>query len=236
MHRPNVEKHLAFGHGVHKCLGSRIAKMQLRLAFERIFERFPNIHWTGKQTISPNALVHAIPVYEVESLRTKRQASGSSPSSLIEKASYVASKTGVAHLFFHGSGATLSIRLPVSGQPKWHAKTLKCRFELDSQCPLCAKIALMKRLDWFNRVEFIDIYATSDCPLEPSRLSPASITQKSVSPSLRAQRLLPFCGVPTLLKPVGMLARIPLMLRLLERGAMFNFCECDPLCSDIFSA
>ena len=41
MHRPNVEKHLAFGHGVHKCLGSRIAKMQLRLAFERIFERFP---------------------------------------------------------------------------------------------------------------------------------------------------------------------------------------------------
>ena len=60
IHRPNVEKHLAFGHGVHKCLGSRIAKMQLRLAFERIFERFPNIHWTGKQTISPNALVHAI--------------------------------------------------------------------------------------------------------------------------------------------------------------------------------
>ena len=65
MHRPNVEKHLAFGHGVHKCLGSRIAKMQLRLAFERIFERFPHIHWTGKQTISPNALVHAISSLQV---------------------------------------------------------------------------------------------------------------------------------------------------------------------------
>lgn len=60
MHRDNVEKHLAFGHGVHKCLGSRIAKMQLRLAFERILDRFPDIHWTGKQTISPNSLVHAI--------------------------------------------------------------------------------------------------------------------------------------------------------------------------------
>ncbi|MEM1231336.1 MAG: cytochrome P450 [Pseudomonadota bacterium] len=60
MHRPNVEKHLAFGHGVHKCLGSRIAKMQLRMAFERIFERFPQITWTGKQKVSPNALVHAI--------------------------------------------------------------------------------------------------------------------------------------------------------------------------------
>lgn len=60
MMRPNVDKHLAFGHGVHKCLGSRIAQMQLRLSFEKILERFPNIHWTGKQKISPNILVHAI--------------------------------------------------------------------------------------------------------------------------------------------------------------------------------
>ncbi|MFT5209800.1 MAG: cytochrome P450 [Flavobacterium sp.] len=65
MHRDNVEKHIAFGHGVHKCLGSRIAKMQLRMAFERIFDRFPNIHWTGKQKISPNALVHAISSLQV---------------------------------------------------------------------------------------------------------------------------------------------------------------------------
>ena len=60
MMRENVGKHLAFGHGVHKCLGSRIAQMQLRISFEKIFERFPNIHWTGTQRIAPNALVHAI--------------------------------------------------------------------------------------------------------------------------------------------------------------------------------
>ncbi len=65
MHRDNVDKHVAFGHGVHKCLGSRIAKMQLRLAFERIFDRFPDIVWTGKQTISPNPLVHAISSLQV---------------------------------------------------------------------------------------------------------------------------------------------------------------------------
>jgi cytochrome P450 len=65
LHRPNVEKHIAFGHGVHKCLGSRIAKMQLRLAFERILDRFPNIAWTGKQTIAPNPLVHAISSMQV---------------------------------------------------------------------------------------------------------------------------------------------------------------------------
>lgn len=60
MMRDNIDKHLAFGHGVHKCLGSRIAQMQLRLSYERIFDRFPDIAWTGQQKIAPNALVHAI--------------------------------------------------------------------------------------------------------------------------------------------------------------------------------
>jgi len=65
MHRPNVEKHLAFGHGVHKCLGNRIAQMQLNIAYERIFDRFPNIQWTGKQKIAPVVLVHAISSLQV---------------------------------------------------------------------------------------------------------------------------------------------------------------------------
>lgn len=65
LHRDNVEKHLAFGHGVHKCLGARIAKMQLRMSFERIFDRYPDIAWTGKQKISPNSLVHAISSLQV---------------------------------------------------------------------------------------------------------------------------------------------------------------------------
>lgn len=66
MHRPNVEKHLAFGHGVHRCLGNRIAQMQLNIAYERIFERFPNIRWTGKQKIAPVVLVHAISSLQVD--------------------------------------------------------------------------------------------------------------------------------------------------------------------------
>ncbi len=60
MTRDNVDKHLAFGHGVHKCLGNRVAKLQLSMAYERILDRFPNIHWTGKQKIEPIILVHAI--------------------------------------------------------------------------------------------------------------------------------------------------------------------------------
>ena len=58
--RENVGKHIAFGHGVHKCLGSRIAQMQLRVAYEQVFARFPNIEFTGDMKIAPNALVHAI--------------------------------------------------------------------------------------------------------------------------------------------------------------------------------
>jgi len=60
MMRDNVDKHIAFGHGVHKCLGSRVAQMQLRVAYERIFDRFPDIEFTGHIKYAPNALVHAI--------------------------------------------------------------------------------------------------------------------------------------------------------------------------------
>jgi cytochrome P450 len=64
--RENFDKHLAFGHGPHKCLGSRIALMQLHSALKKIFERFPDIAWTGTQTIAPNTLVHAISSLEVD--------------------------------------------------------------------------------------------------------------------------------------------------------------------------
>jgi len=64
--RDNAAKHLAFGHGAHKCLGSRIANLQLRLAYEKILDRFPNMHWTGEQTIAPNNFVHAISSLKVK--------------------------------------------------------------------------------------------------------------------------------------------------------------------------
>jgi cytochrome P450 len=65
MTRHNVSKHIAFGHGVHKCLGSRVAQMQLRVAYEQLFARFPDIEFTGQIKYGPNALVHAISKLEV---------------------------------------------------------------------------------------------------------------------------------------------------------------------------
>ena len=58
--RENVARHMAFGYGPHTCLGNRVALMQMRIAYTKILERFPNIEWTGKQTIAPNCFVHAV--------------------------------------------------------------------------------------------------------------------------------------------------------------------------------
>lgn len=45
--RPNAREHLAFGYGIHRCLGSRVAEMQLRILWEEILERFSRIEVVG---------------------------------------------------------------------------------------------------------------------------------------------------------------------------------------------
>jgi len=41
--RKNARKHLSFGFGVHRCMGNRLAEMQLRILWEEIIKRFDNI-------------------------------------------------------------------------------------------------------------------------------------------------------------------------------------------------
>ncbi|NEC29257.1 cytochrome P450 [Streptomyces sp. SID8111] len=38
-----VKDHMAFGHGVHFCLGAPLARMEVTLALQRLFDRFPEI-------------------------------------------------------------------------------------------------------------------------------------------------------------------------------------------------
>jgi cytochrome P450 len=45
--RPNAKQHLAFGLGVHFCMGSRLAEMQLRVLWEEALTRFREIELVG---------------------------------------------------------------------------------------------------------------------------------------------------------------------------------------------
>lgn len=35
--------HLAFGHGIHRCIGAELARMELRIAYPRLLKRFPDL-------------------------------------------------------------------------------------------------------------------------------------------------------------------------------------------------
>jgi len=48
--RPNARHHVSFGFGVHRCMGNRLAEMQLRVIWEEIMKRFEFIEVTGPET------------------------------------------------------------------------------------------------------------------------------------------------------------------------------------------
>ena len=45
--RPRVRQHLAFGFGVHRCVGNRLAELQLQILWEELLSRFSGIEVLG---------------------------------------------------------------------------------------------------------------------------------------------------------------------------------------------
>ncbi|MFU8850216.1 cytochrome P450 [Micromonospora sp. SL1-18] len=43
IHRTDVRKHIAFGHGIHFCLGAHLARLESRIMFERIARQLPGL-------------------------------------------------------------------------------------------------------------------------------------------------------------------------------------------------
>jgi cytochrome P450 len=56
--RPRPREHLSFGFGIHRCVGNRVAEMQLTLIWEEILKRFPEIKVVGEPTRTYSAFVH----------------------------------------------------------------------------------------------------------------------------------------------------------------------------------
>lgn len=46
--RPNARHHVAFGYGIHRCMGNRLAEMQLRVLWEELLPRFRSIEVVGE--------------------------------------------------------------------------------------------------------------------------------------------------------------------------------------------
>ena len=95
-------------------------------------------------------------------------------------------------------------------------RTLRVWF--DSGCPLCSReISIMRKLDWFNRVDFVDVLSTGECPIQRDELLARFHSQSFDGPLLSgaAAFALLWRSLP-LLRPIGELARIPVVLRALE--------------------
>ena len=64
--RENVRKHLSFGFGIHRCMGNRLAEMQLQVLWEEILKRFDQIEVIGEPLRTPSTFVKGYTNLEVK--------------------------------------------------------------------------------------------------------------------------------------------------------------------------
>ena len=55
--RPNARAHVSFGFGIHRCMGNRLAEMQLRVLWEEIMKRFDKVEQVGDVVRLPNNFI-----------------------------------------------------------------------------------------------------------------------------------------------------------------------------------
>ena len=58
--RPRARQHLAFGFGIHRCVGNRLAEMQLMIMWEEILKRFPVIEVVSEPKRIYSNFIHGI--------------------------------------------------------------------------------------------------------------------------------------------------------------------------------
>ncbi|MBK6706917.1 MAG: cytochrome P450 [Sphingomonadales bacterium] len=63
--RPNARRHLSFGYGIHRCVGARLAELQLQILLGEMVKRKMRVTPTGPVEREPHpflAIINAIPV------------------------------------------------------------------------------------------------------------------------------------------------------------------------------
>jgi cytochrome P450 len=63
--RLRARQHLSFGFGIHRCMGNRLAEMQLRILWEEIHKRFHMIEVVEDPILVPSNFVHGFTDLEV---------------------------------------------------------------------------------------------------------------------------------------------------------------------------
>ena len=58
--RDNIRSHLGFGYGIHRCVGYRLAEMQLQVLWEEILQRFKRIEVVGRPEFQWSSFLHGI--------------------------------------------------------------------------------------------------------------------------------------------------------------------------------
>lgn len=58
--RANPRQHLSFGFGVHRCVGNRLAELQLKILWEELLPRFPSIEVVGEAKRTYSNFIHGI--------------------------------------------------------------------------------------------------------------------------------------------------------------------------------
>jgi cytochrome P450 len=56
--RPRARHHLSFGFGIHRCLGNRLAELQLRVLCEELLARYSRVEVVGEPVRVPSNLIH----------------------------------------------------------------------------------------------------------------------------------------------------------------------------------
>ncbi len=64
--RPNARRHLAFGHGIHRCVGARLAEMQINILLEEMAKRRMRVNVLEEPTRVAACFVHGYRQMPVE--------------------------------------------------------------------------------------------------------------------------------------------------------------------------